>query len=168
MDEFLRTHSDEIVHDTAALSQLTRTVVSQRNNIENALHLAPHALANGYRSYNGRTGAYSAVLALQELQNPAQLVCATLASLGAPEQVCHQAAGPLLDLLAISQLPISMNPLPIGELPRATVPSLPPPDPGLLPGLIPPPSEQGGLLPGLPGSREQGSQQQGSPLPGGG
>ena len=165
MNEFLQTHTDEITRDTAAMAQLTRTVVSQRHNIENALHLAPHALSNGYRSYNGRTGAYSAVLALQQLQNPAQLVCATLASLGAPEETCHQAAGPLLDLLAITQLPISANPLPHGELPRVSIPPPPAPDPGMLPGLLPPPSEEGGLLP-TPGSSTR--PESGDGLPGGG
>ena len=85
-------------------------------SLENVLHIAPNAFANGYNIYRPDTGDYAGAFALPNFSNPIHFVCGAIGALEnatAPEtaKLCAQYLGPGLRLLNANVLtPFEVNP----------------------------------------------------------
>jgi phospholipid/cholesterol/gamma-HCH transport system substrate-binding protein len=83
--------------------------------LENILHAAPNAFANGYNIYNPDTGAVSGQFVFNNFTNPVQFICSAIGGLEnatAPEtaKLCAQYLGPALRLLNFNFVPIPFDP----------------------------------------------------------
>jgi phospholipid/cholesterol/gamma-HCH transport system substrate-binding protein len=151
VDQFLGQNAKPLETSVDQLGQLTRTLAGERDDIAQVLHVAPNTLTNFWQMFSPRTGAYTGALAVDTLNNPADLVCSAYAanlthSPGDAAQACGNYLAPLLRTLRVQQPPIGVNPIvvPGGGAPAAR------------PGVDPPPSgtaNNQGLPPdlGLPG-----------------
>jgi len=98
------------------LANVTQVLVDQKQSVENVLHIAPNAFANGYNIYNPEYGDYGGAFALPNFSNPIQFVCGAIGAVEnttAPEtaKLCAQYLGPALRLLtANSLIPVPLNP----------------------------------------------------------
>lgn len=111
---FVANSRDVTVEQVERLADVTQNLVDNRSALENVLHVAPTAIANGYNVYNPDTGTPMGAFAMNNFANPVQLVCS---SLGAVENVtsaeagnaCTQYLGPALRLLNFNYLPFPFN-----------------------------------------------------------
>ncbi|KAA0084591.1 MCE family protein [Mycolicibacterium sp. P9-64] len=111
---FIANSRDVTVEQVERLADVTQNLVDNRPALENVLHVAPTAIANGYNVYNPDTGTPMGAFAMNNFANPVQLVCS---SLGAVENVtsaeagnaCAQYLGPALRLLNFNYLPFPFN-----------------------------------------------------------
>jgi len=106
---------DKTSQQVQHLATLTQTLVDHQTDIENVLHVAPNALANGYNIYNPDTGSGVGSFSLNNFSNPLQLICGAIGSLEnatAEEsaKLCAQQFGPALKLLNANFLPAPVNP----------------------------------------------------------
>ena len=58
-----------------------RTWSTARCRLENVLHIAPNAFANGYNIYSPDTGDYAGAFALPNFSNPIQFVCGAIGAI---------------------------------------------------------------------------------------
>ena len=171
VQRFVAGSRDQTAEQIQRLAGVTQTLVDRRLDLENLLHAAPNAVANGYNIYSPDTGSQVGRFALNNFSNPMALLCNAI---GAVESVtstesaklCAQTLGPALDSVTVNQLPLSISPYlmksinpdriiytepslaPGGSGPKPVAPEIPPAvsaytgtDP---PGPAPPP----GVLPG--------------------
>ncbi|MGV0740536.1 MCE family protein [Mycobacterium syngnathidarum] len=98
------------------LANVTQVLADRHADLENLLHIAPTAFANGYNIYNpNMPGAVGSFL-VQNFANPASLICTAI---GAVENVtsaetsklCQQYLGPALNTATMNELPLPLNPL---------------------------------------------------------
>ena len=98
------------------LANITQILVDSKVSLENVLHIAPNAFANGYNIYRPDTGDYAGAFALPNFSNPIHFVCGAIGALEnttAPEtaKLCAQYLGPGLRLLNANVLtPFEVNP----------------------------------------------------------
>ena len=98
------------------LANITQILVDSKMSLENVLHIAPNAFANGYNIYRPDTGDYAGAFALPNFSNPIHFVCGAIGALEnttAPEtaKLCAQYLGPGLRLLNANVLtPFEVNP----------------------------------------------------------
>ena len=115
IQRFVATSRDKTSQQVQHLAAVTQTLVDHRTDIENVLHVAPNALANGYNIYNPDTGSGVGSFSLNNFSNPLQLICGAIGSLEnatAEEsaKLCAQQFGPALRLLNANFLPAPINP----------------------------------------------------------
>lgn len=97
------------------LANVTQTLVDHRLDLENLLHSAPTAFANGYNIYNPDTGTFVGAFVLQNFANPMHLLCSGIGAVSnatAPEtaKLCAEYLGPALDVIDFNYLPFPVNP----------------------------------------------------------
>lgn len=110
-ETFVRKHRGEIVKTTAELKGTMAALSDVRQKVADILQFGPVGLQNLYNSYDATTGSITAQLANQMIDSPAQFICSALFSLGAPPSHCDAALAPLLNLVALEQLPVGTTPL---------------------------------------------------------
>lgn len=115
IQRFVADSRDKTSQQVQHLAAVTQTLVEHRTDIENVLHVAPNALANGYNIYNPDTGSGVGSFSLNNFSNPLQLICGAIGSLEnatAEEsaKLCAQQFGPALKLLNANFLPAPINP----------------------------------------------------------
>lgn len=98
------------------LANVTDNLVAHEMDIENILHVAPNAFANGYNIYNPDTGTPWGSFSLNNFSNPLQFICGAIGSVEnttAPEtaKLCAQYLGPALRLFNFNALPFPLNPI---------------------------------------------------------
>lgn len=115
---------------TDALRQLgdvAQTLADHRDDVAQALHVAPTALANLNNIYQPAQNSVVSALAMSNFANPVQFICSSIA---AAEQttakrgaeLCVEHLGPLLRLLTMDYPPIASNPTRgVGALPDQLV-----------------------------------------------
>jgi virulence factor Mce-like protein len=127
---------DKTSEQLQRLANVTQTLVDHREDLEQVLHVAPHALANTANMFDPQLGSGTGAFVLTNMSNPLQFICS---SIGAIENVtasetaklCAQYLGPALNATNFNMMPIPFNPF----LAKA-----PPPEdliytePGLMPG----------------------------------
>jgi phospholipid/cholesterol/gamma-HCH transport system substrate-binding protein len=114
VQRFLSQTRDGTAEQIQRLANVTQILVDQRRDVEQILHVAPHALANGYNTYNPDTGDPIGSLVFQNFANPVQLICSSIGAIEnttAPEtaKLCAQYLSPALRLLNFNFLPIPLN-----------------------------------------------------------
>jgi hypothetical protein len=106
---------DPATEQIARLANVTQNLVDHKLDIENILHVAPNAFANGYNIYNPDTGSAIGSFLFNNFSNPVSLFCGAI---GATENVtatetgklCGLYLGPALRVLNFDYLPVPLNP----------------------------------------------------------
>lgn len=111
---FIADNRDGTAEQVQRLANVTQNLVDNKRDLENVLHVAPNAIANGYNIYNPDTGTALGAFAMNNFANPVQLICS---SIGAVQNVtsaetgklCAQYLGPALRLMNFNYLPFPIN-----------------------------------------------------------
>jgi hypothetical protein len=144
------------------LSNVTQNLVDHKMDLENILHVAPNAFANGYNIYNPDAGTAVGQFVLNNFSNPVEFICGAVGAIEnttAPTtaKLCADYLGPALRLLNFNYLPFPVQPY---LMPSASPKNLIYSEPNLVPGAsgpappdpvtAPPVSAYEGVLPGPP------------------
>lgn len=114
VQRFIAGSRNQTAEQIQRLGNVTQNLVDHKIDLENILHVAPNAFANGYNIYNPDTGSVFGAFSLSNFSDPVQFVCA---SIGAVEnttsaetaKLCSQYLGPALRLLNFNLLPTPIN-----------------------------------------------------------
>ena len=115
VQRFVAGSRNQTAEQVQRLANVTQNLVDHRLDLENLLHAAPNAVANGYNIYDPDTGSQIGRFALNNFSNPLVLLCAAIGavdSVTSPEsgKLCAQTLGPALNSVSVNQLPIPVNP----------------------------------------------------------
>jgi phospholipid/cholesterol/gamma-HCH transport system substrate-binding protein len=114
VQRFVAGSRNQTAEQIQRLGNVTQNLVDNRMNVENILHVAPNAFANGYNIYNPTTVSGLGSFVLNNFSNPVSLICAAIGAIEnvtAPEtgKLCAQYLGPALRLLNFNSVPIPIN-----------------------------------------------------------
>ncbi|MFV8054826.1 MCE family protein [Mycobacterium sp. 48b] len=152
---------DKTTEQVQRLANVTQTLVDQKKDVEQLLHIFPNSLVNFYNIYDPISGTEAGTFALNNFSNPIQFMCSALAATQPANPTdgvkkCAEYLGPLLRVFNPAAL-VNFNYLPVGINPFLA--PVPRPDqmiysePGLIPGVVgpdgppPPPTVDNILLP---------------------
>ncbi len=117
---FLQQNNSTLIGTVDKLSDLTKTLSDQSEDIEQVLHVAGPGIANFYNIYDPAQGTLNGLLSIPEFSNPVQFICGgsfeTAAGLSAPEyykraEICRERLAPPLRRLTFNYPPIMFHPL---------------------------------------------------------
>jgi virulence factor Mce-like protein len=96
------------------LNDVAQNLVDNRTALENVLHVAPNAIANGYNIYSPDTGTGVGAFALSNFSDPVSVVCSAIAAVknataSETSKLCAQYLGPALRLINFNYLPMPFN-----------------------------------------------------------
>ncbi len=114
---FIHGTRDKTAEQIQRLANVTQNLADHRMDLENVLHIAPHAIANAYNMFDPRTGAASGVFVLSNLANPVWFICGMVGAIGnvtSPEtaKLCAQYLGPGLRTRELQQPAVPGQPVP--------------------------------------------------------
>lgn len=108
---FLRKDGDAIAATLSdgrpALDMLAR----RRQEVANILQVGPTAVSNAYGIYDPVNGSITASVVLDNVSNPATLLCGLLGGGGGTAQTCHDLLTPLARLAALPVPPVGLSPI---------------------------------------------------------
>lgn len=112
---FVAGSRDQTAEQFQRLANVTQNLVDHRLDLENLLHAAPNAVANGYNIYDPDTGSQIGRFALNNFSNPMALLCSAITAVGSVTsaesgKLCAQTLGPALDSVSVNQLPFAVSP----------------------------------------------------------
>jgi phospholipid/cholesterol/gamma-HCH transport system substrate-binding protein len=115
VQRFIAGSRNQTSEQVQRLANVTQNLVDHRIDLENVLHLAPNAFANGYNVYNPDTGDAVGGFVFNNFSNPVQFICAAIGSVENVTAVetgklCEQYLGPALKLLNFNYIPFPINP----------------------------------------------------------
>jgi phospholipid/cholesterol/gamma-HCH transport system substrate-binding protein len=115
VQRFIAGTRDKTAEQVQRLANVTQNLVDHKIDLENVLHVAPNAFANGYNIYNPDTGSDMGTFVLSNFSNPTQFICGSIGGIEnvtAPEtaKLCAQYLGPALRLFNFNYLPFPTNP----------------------------------------------------------
>jgi len=117
---FLQQNNSTLIGTVDKLSDLTKVLSDQSEDIEQVLHVAGPGIANFYNIYDPAQGTLNGLLSIPEFSNPVQFICGgsfeTAAGLSAPEyykraEICRERLGPPLRRLTFNYPPIMFHPI---------------------------------------------------------
>ena len=117
---FLQQNNSTLIGTVNKLSDLTKVLSDQSEDIEQVLHVAGPGIANFYNIYDPAQGALNGLISIPEFSNPVQFICGgsfdTAAGLSAPEyykraEICRERLAPPLRRLTFNYPPIMFHPL---------------------------------------------------------
>ena len=111
---FIAGSRDQTAEQIQRLANVTQNLADNRLAVENLLHVAPNAIANGYNIYDPDSGTARGAFALSNFANPVALVCSAIgavknATATETAKLCAQYLGPALRLINFNYLPIPFN-----------------------------------------------------------
>lgn len=77
---------DQTVEQLQRLTNVTQNLVDNKLKLENVLHVAPNAIANGYNIYNPDSGTAVGAFAMSNFADPVSVVCSAIAAVKTPRQ----------------------------------------------------------------------------------
>lgn len=114
---FLHDNNDALIAQVTKLTDFTKILSDQHDDIEQLLHVTPNGLANFYNIYNPAQGTLAGLLSLPNFQNPVQFICggsfdsaATIDNYKRAE-VCRERMGPVLRRLTMNFPPLLFHPI---------------------------------------------------------
>ncbi|HET6736203.1 MCE family protein [Mycobacterium sp.] len=136
VQRFIAGTRDKTSEQLQRLANVTQTLTDHRRDLEQVLHVAPHALANTVNMFDPQLGSGTGAFILTNMSNPMQFICSsigTIANVTATEtaKLCAQYLGPALNSVNFNMVPMPINPF---------LAKTPPPqdliytEPGLMPG----------------------------------
>jgi phospholipid/cholesterol/gamma-HCH transport system substrate-binding protein len=117
---FLHENNSTLVETVNQLSDFSKTLSDQSDNIEQVLHVAGPGIANFYNIYDPAQGTLNGLLSIPEFANPVQFICGgSFETAGGPKapdyyrraELCRERLGPVLRRLAVNYPPIMFHPL---------------------------------------------------------
>lgn len=114
---FLHDNNDVLINQVNKLTDFTKILSDQHDDIEQLLHVAPNGLANFYNIYNPAQGTLSGLLSLPNFQNPVQFICGGSFDAGATvdnykrAEICRERMGPVLRRLTMNFPPLLFHPI---------------------------------------------------------
>jgi phospholipid/cholesterol/gamma-HCH transport system substrate-binding protein len=114
---FLNDNNDTLIGSVNKLTEFTKVLSDQHDDLEQILHVTPNGLANFYNIYNPAQGTVGGVLSLPNFGNPVQFICGGVFDVGAnPDnfkraELCRERMGPVLRRIAMSYPPILFHPI---------------------------------------------------------
>ncbi|MDH6198058.1 phospholipid/cholesterol/gamma-HCH transport system substrate-binding protein [Mycobacterium frederiksbergense] len=133
---FVAGSRDQTAEQLERLTNVTQNLVDNKTKLENVLHVAPNAIANGYNIYNPDSGTAVGAFSLANFSDPLSVVCSAIgavknATAAESSKLCAQYLGPALSLLNFNHMPMPFN----AYLKKAPSPeNLAYTDPNLAPG----------------------------------
>ena len=114
VERFIAGSRDQTAEQVRRLGNVTQNISDNRMVLENLLHVAPNAIANGYNIYSPDSGTAVGAFAMANFANPVELVCSAIGAVKnatAPEtaKLCAQYLGPALRLINFNGLPFPFN-----------------------------------------------------------
>lgn len=114
VQRFIAGSRDQTVEQLQHLTNITQNLVDNRLKLENVLHVAPNAIANGYNIYNPDSGTAVGAFALSNFADPVSVVCSAIAAVknataAETSKLCAQYLGPALSLINFNYLPLPFN-----------------------------------------------------------
>ncbi|MET0703439.1 MAG: MCE family protein [Mycobacterium sp.] len=114
VQRFIAGSREQTAEQLERLSNVTQNLVDNRTALENVLHVAPNAIANGYNIYNPDSGTAVGAFALSNFSNPVAVVCSAIAAVknataSESSKLCSQYLGPALRLINFNYLPFPFN-----------------------------------------------------------
>jgi len=110
LQNFLRENTDLTAGTLNELRSTTSVLADNRQRLADLLQVAPTALSNFYNIMDPRNGAQTGVLAFQNFNAPAQIICAALLNLNGKPQQCIDALQPLVKYLSVDAPPTGVLP----------------------------------------------------------
>ncbi|MET0901470.1 MAG: MCE family protein [Mycobacterium sp.] len=178
VQRFVAGSREQTSEQVQRLANVTQNLVDHKMDVQNILHVAPNAFANGYNIYNPDAGTAVGQFVLNNFSNPVEFICGAVGAIEnttAPEtaKLCSDYLGPALRLLNFNYLPFPVQPY---LMPSANPENLVYSEANLAPGgagpapsppvTTPPVSAYGGVAPGPgpdigrpPGTPPPGAQQ---------
>jgi phospholipid/cholesterol/gamma-HCH transport system substrate-binding protein len=114
---FLDENNQVLVGTVSRLTEFTKILSDQSEDIEQVLHVAPNGLANFYNIYDPAQGAASGLLSLPNFANPVQFICGGgLESGHVPEyykrtEICRERMAPVLRRISMNYPPVLFHPI---------------------------------------------------------
>lgn len=114
VQRFIAGSRDATAEQIQRLSEVTQNLADNRLKLENVLHVAPNAIANGYNIYSPDTGTMLGGFAMGNFANPVQLICSAIgavenATSDETAKLCAEYLGPALRLMNFNYLPLPIN-----------------------------------------------------------
>ncbi|MBP1818626.1 MCE family protein [Mycobacterium sp. OAE908] len=106
---------DKTSEQVLRLANVTQTLADHRKDVEQVLHVAPHAVANTVNMFDPQMGSGAGAFVLTNFSNPIQFICSSIgvvANVTATEtaKLCAQYLGPALDAVNFNMTPVPFNP----------------------------------------------------------
>ena len=92
VQRFVADNRDKTAEQVQRLANVTQTLVDQQMDVENILHAAPTAFANGYNIYNPNAPGAIGSFIINNFSNPEQFICSAI---GGVENVTAAETGKL-------------------------------------------------------------------------
>ena len=117
---FLQQNNSTLIGTVDKLTDLTKVLSDQSEDIEQVLHVAGPGIANFYNIYDPAQGTLNGLISIPEFANPVQFICGgsfdTAAGLSGPDyykraEICRERLGPPLRRLTFNYPPIMFHPL---------------------------------------------------------
>ena len=113
---FLKDNNDALVGQIDKLTNFTTLLNDHGEDLEQILHVAPHALQNFYNIYNPAQGSVSGILTVPSFANPVQMICGSVETGATPDyykraEICRQRMAPVLDRLQANYPPVLLHPI---------------------------------------------------------
>ncbi|WP_370329980.1 MCE family protein [Mycolicibacterium hippocampi] len=114
VERFIAGSRNQTAEQLQRLNNVTQNLVDNRAALENVLHVAPNAIANGYNIYNPDSGSAVGAFALSNFADPVSVVCSAIAAVknataSETSKLCAQYLGPALRLINFNYLPFPFN-----------------------------------------------------------
>ncbi len=114
VQRFVAGSRNQTAEQIQRLAEVTKNLADNRLVLENVLHAAPNALANGYNIYNPDTGTMIGSFAMANFANPVQLICSGIGALknvtaDDAAKACAEYLGPALRLMNFNNIPMPLN-----------------------------------------------------------
>lgn len=111
MSEFADTNGKPLVDTSRTLDAVVGNIAENRQPLADVLQILPTTLTNFYNIYDSTAGTLNGTLAANNFESPAQFICSTLFSLGAPPDQCRTVLKPWADLAKLTAPPVKVTPL---------------------------------------------------------
>ena len=114
---FLNQNNDTLIGQVTKLTDFTKLLSDQSDDLEQILHVTPNGLANFYNIYDPAQGTANGLLSLPNFANPVQFICGGIFDASAlPEynkraEICRERMAPVLSRLTMNYPPILFAPI---------------------------------------------------------
>ncbi|MGV0835486.1 MCE family protein [Mycolicibacterium thermoresistibile] len=115
--EFLDERNSTLIESVEKLTDFSKLLSDQSDDIEQVLHVAPNGLSNFYNIYNPAQGSMAGLLSLPNFANPVQFICAGSFETGATTdnykrtEICRQRMAPVLRRIMMNYPPVMFHPI---------------------------------------------------------
>ena len=115
VQRFVAGTRDKTSEQIQRLANVTQNLADNQMALQNVLHAAPNAFANGYNIYNPDTGSFLGSFSINNLSSPTQFICSALGAIqnvtaSETGKLCAEYLGPALRLFNFNNVPIPINP----------------------------------------------------------